>query len=129
MAGLLAVAACEWIHALLGAVASTMSSLVADDTLNLGTFDDLGGLFFAMLLNMTELATVAALGDTAIEWHACTLFEAFDVLFGCSWPAFGEELALGIGAPVERQLELLVNSTGRADQREDISDFLLLSRC
>lgn len=128
VSGLLTVAACKGIDALLGAIAGTMANLVADDALDLGAFDNLGGLLFAPFLNVAKLTTIAALGNTAIEWHACSLLEAFNVLLGCSWPALSEIAAHGLGTPVESQLELLVNGTGGADEGEDIADFIFLSR-
>lgn len=99
--GLLAITARKWINALLFAVASTMSSLIADDTLDFGTLDSLDWLSLAVFFDVAEFTTIAALCNTAIEWHACTFLETLEIFLGCSWPAFGKEGALCLWTPVE----------------------------
>jgi hypothetical protein len=126
MAGLFAIAAGEGVDALLCAVASTMSDFVADDALNLRTFDSFGGLLLAVLLNVTKLAAIGTLGDAAIEWHAGTLLETIHVLLWRGRPTLGEESTLWLGTPAKSQLELLVDLTSRADESEYIRDIFFL---
>lgn len=102
MARLFAVAAKVRVHSRLGAVASAMSSFVADDAGNDDPALGFGLLLFAVLADMAHLTAVVALGNKTIHGKA-TALQALEIFFWGCRPPLKELLSRSLAAESEGQ--------------------------
>lgn len=120
-----ATATATTLLARLGAVAGTVTDLVAVDAL----LDDLLRLALLLVapgLHVADFATVIADDDEAVHWEA-SFGEASKVLLRGGRPAFGEDGTPRLSRPLDGHGVLLVGLALEVDEGPVDSDLLLLS--